>query len=187
MRRMTIGIALAALSAAIAVPALAAPAGAAPSGGAAAKPAATANGAHAAAPAGTARTTADVSTADGAKSRNQPAPEVSTSHLDGTCNYYSNYTGDLCLWYYQSFYGSKADFYYADSNLWNNYFVTPGAGQGRVVANNAESDFNYDRTYTAWVCQGINYTGTCGYIPPWTGGNFVYPTFKNNVESFYWS
>jgi len=112
-------------------------------------------------------------------------PGVSAKHLDGTCNVYSNGDGDLCLWYLRNFVGSRADFFWADSNLNDNRFITPGAGQGQIVGNNSESAWNYDRHLTAQVWTGINNTGTAGIISPNSGGNFVVP-FINNVESFRW-
>jgi hypothetical protein len=110
---------------------------------------------------------------------------VGAAHLDGVCNTYSSGYGDLCLWYLQNYTGSRADFYWADGNLNDNTFITPGAGQGQRVGNNAESDWNYDHILTARVFTGVNYTGVAGDIPPNTGGNFN-STFRNNVESFYW-
>lgn len=187
MRRMTIGLAVAALSAAIAVPALAAPAGAAPSAGAAAKPAAAANAAaHAAAPRGTARTTADAPKAAAARPGSGATVAAYKTHQDGYCNLFPGGTGDLCLWYYQNYSGSVSDFYIGDPYLWDNPFISPGAGQGQTVANNAESDWNYDTIFTAWVCTSTGYTGYCGYIPPWSGGNFNY-IYRNNVESLFWA
>jgi hypothetical protein len=111
---------------------------------------------------------------------------VSTQHLDGSCNLYADGTGDLCMWYLSGFSGSYVDFYFGDDNLWDNVFLSPGAGQGSVVANNAESAWNYDTIYTAWVCDYTYQQGACGYVLPWSGGNFVYPWF-NGVESLHWS
>ncbi|MCK9895321.1 peptidase inhibitor family I36 protein [Frankia sp. AgB32] len=119
-----------------------------------------------------------------ATARNQGGG-VRASHLDGVCNTYSSGYGDLCLWYLQNYTGSHADFYFGDGNLNDNYFNSPGAGQGQRVGNNSESDWNYDRHLTARVFTGVNYTGVAGDIAPYTGGNFN-STFRNNVESFYW-
>jgi hypothetical protein len=154
--------------------ALGQPASAAPSGSAN-----TATGAGVAAPAAAAVAgTSPSRTAKGVGT-------LAALHLDGACNLYSNGDGDFCLWYLAGFVGSKADFFVADSNLNNNTFITAGAGQGQVVGNNAESDFNYDLNLGARVCTGINSTGTCGTVPPNSGGNFN-STYKNNVESFTW-
>jgi hypothetical protein len=186
MRRITIGMALVAVTTVLGLPALAASASAAPAT-AAGKAVAVNDTAGRTAPAATSRAATDVSTSARAGSRAERTSGVSASHLDGTCNhYYSDNTGDLCLWYFQNYSGSKIDFYYGDSNLFNNYFITAGSGQGAVVANNAESDFNYDGIYTAWVCTGTSSSGSCGFISPLTGGNFN-TTYKNNVESFYWA
>jgi hypothetical protein len=105
-----------------------------------------------------------------------------TQHLDGFCN-----VGDLCLWYFSGFQGSTVDFFWADDDLWDNVFLSPGAGQGSVVANNAESAWNYDSVLTAWTCTGTFQTGDCGFILPNSGGDFTSPTFSNNVESIHWS
>ncbi|MEJ3743698.1 hypothetical protein WEI85_10450 [Actinomycetes bacterium KLBMP 9797] len=110
---------------------------------------------------------------------------VSLLHLDGACNQYSDGTGDLCLWWFQNYTGSRADFYFADSNLNDNVFITAGSGQGSPVGNLSESDWNYDLIYGARVCTGINGAGTCGTVPPGSGGNFN-STYRNNVESFTW-
>jgi Peptidase inhibitor family I36 len=105
-----------------------------------------------------------------------------TQHLDGSCN-----SGDLCLWYFAGFQGSTVDFFWGDDNLGDNVFLSPGSGQGAVVANNAESAWNYDPTLTAWTCSGTFQTGDCGHILPNSGGDFIYPTYFNNVESIHWS
>jgi len=110
---------------------------------------------------------------------------ASVNHLDGYCHLYANGTGDVCLYYLSNFVGSLADFYSNDSNLWNNYFLSPGAGQGSVVANNAESVWNRDLIYTAYLCVGTNYTAPCGWVAPGAYGN-LNSTYKNNVESLYW-
>lgn len=108
------------------------------------------------------------------------------AHLDGACNVYSNGTGDLCLWYFVNFGGSKVDFYYNDPDLWNNVFLTAGAGKGAIVANNTESGKNYDSRWTAWGCVNRNYVGPCGWALPGAAGNIT-PFYKNNVESIYWT
>lgn len=103
-----------------------------------------------------------------------------------SCNTYANGTGDMCFWYLTGFQGSRGGFYSNDSNFGDNYFVTPGAGQGTRIANNAESDYNYDNYYTAKVSTSVNYYGYVGSVAPRHGGNFN-PTYKNNVESLYWA
>ncbi len=109
---------------------------------------------------------------------------VVVQHLDGACNQYPNGLGDFCLWYYQGFSGSVADFFTNDCNMSNDLFVSPGAGQGRPVANNAESDWNYDLVHSARIFTDANCTGSFGDIGPGSGGNLT-PTFRNNVEGFY--
>jgi hypothetical protein len=110
---------------------------------------------------------------------------VGAAHVDGVCNLFSNGDGDFCLWYLQNYSGSHADFFFGDTNLNNDRFNSAGAGQGAIVGNNAESDYNYDRRLTAQVYTGTNYTGTFGNVAPNSGGNFT-ATFRNNVESFKW-
>lgn len=117
--------------------------------------------------------------------RNPHAGSV-TALLTKDCYVYSDGTGDLCLWYLPGFSGSRGGVYYNDSNLWDNYFATPGWGQNQTMANNAESAYNYDYYYTSHQYTGVNYTGYHGYISPRNGGNFVWP-FSNNVESVSWS
>ena len=106
---------------------------------------------------------------------------VSVQHLDGVCNQYSSGVGDFCLWYFQNFTGSLADFFVNDCNLNDNFFITAGAGQGQRVGNNAESDWNFDLVFGARVWTGVNCTGTTGVVPQGSGGNFNL-TYKNNVE-----
>jgi hypothetical protein len=108
------------------------------------------------------------------------------AHLDGTCNMYASGTGDLCQWYFSGYSGSRVDYYYADNSFWNDTFLSAGSGQGATVANNAESAYNYDSIWTAWVCTSTNRTGTCGYIRPRSGGNYN-PSWFNNSESLYWT
>jgi hypothetical protein len=110
-------------------------------------------------------------------------------HQDAFCDQFSNGTGDLCLWWgsaARGVFGSMSDFYFADSDLFDNVFLTAGLGQGSTVANNSESTCNRDLIYTAWVYTGVNFTGTSGYVAPGVCGDFT-STFKNNVESLSWS
>ena len=111
-----------------------------------------------------------------------PASPTAKWELDGYCDAYGNY-GELCL-YYTGFSSSLADFYYSDGNLGDNRFVSPGAGQGQVVANNSESAWNRDLVYGWTVYTGAHRTGTPGYIAPGEWGRFT-STFINNVESIY--
>ncbi len=107
-----------------------------------------------------------------------------TGNEDGVCHQYSNGFGDLCLWYYQDITGSLIDLFVNDCNLSDDTFITSGAGQGTTVANNAESDWNYDLVHTARLWTGSNCTGTWGDVSPGTGGN-LNGSFRNNVEGFY--
>jgi len=110
---------------------------------------------------------------------------VGTAAATTSCYSYSNGTGDFCQWYLVNYTQSRGGLYYSDANFWDNYFVTAGWGQGQRIANNAESDYNYDRYLTARVATYTNYQGVLGDVRPRTGGNFT-STFKNNVESFRW-
>ncbi|WP_117212421.1 peptidase inhibitor family I36 protein [Allorhizocola rhizosphaerae] len=116
-----------------------------------------------------------------------PQPAARTGIMgseDGICHQYNNGFGDLCLWYFQDFGGSLIDLFIQDCNLSDDTYITPGGGQGQTVANNAESDWNYDLVHTARLWTGANCTGTWGDVAPGTGGNLS-PTFRNNVEGFY--
>lgn len=96
--------------------------------------------------------------------------------------------GDLGLWYYNSSlgYGSLYDTSHNDNWLFDNHFISSGAGRGQVVANNSEFAWNRDPHTTVIVCTGYNYTGSCGTIAPNAYGNFT-STYENNVESVYWA
>lgn len=109
-----------------------------------------------------------------------------TAAVTRSCYSYSNGTGDLCLWYFQNYSGSRGGVYSSDSNLVDNYFATLGSGQYRSMTNNTESDFNYDYYYRAVVATSPGYYGYRGTINPRTGGNFN-STYVNNVESVYWT
>jgi hypothetical protein len=96
--------------------------------------------------------------------------------------------GDLGLYYFSSNlgYGSLYDTSHNDNWLFDNHFISGGAGQGQVVANNAEFAWNRDPHTTVIVCTGYNYTGSCGVIGPNVYGNFT-STYSNKVESIYWA
>ena len=97
-------------------------------------------------------------------------------------------TGEFVQWYYTGYSGGCEDDYSADTSFFDDYFKSCGfgtSGVGKVVANNAESEYNYDYSYTAFPCTGVNYTGNCAGQPPRTGGNYN-STYKNNAESLYW-
>lgn len=111
---------------------------------------------------------------------------VTAGHLDGACDVYSpGGDGDFCLWFLSNFVGSYADFFFADTNLTDNVFLTPGSGQGAVVGADAESDLNADSNLTARVCTGVGQTGSCNIVPPHGFGNFIAP-WRNGVDSFLW-
>ena len=97
---------------------------------------------------------------------------------DGYCD-----VGDLCL--YSLIYGSGYDTAHNDPNLWDNHFISPGSGRGMVVADNTEAYWNRDPRAYAYICTGINYTGTCGWLPPNSYGG-LNPPLADNVGSVYW-
>lgn len=101
-------------------------------------------------------------------------------HLDGQCD-----PGDLCLWY-GAFEGSVADFYNSDGDLNDNVFLSPGAGQGTVVANNSESARNYDSSWTAWLCTGTSGQGMCVAVRP-NHSVLLSGDIQDGVESIIWS
>jgi hypothetical protein len=111
----------------------------------------------------------------------------STITPTGSCATYRGGTaGDFCLWYFQNYVGSRAGVFDNTPDLRTVRFQTTGSGQGQTVYYNAESDYNYDTLYTAHVCTGLNYTGSCGFVSPRTGGNFT-STYSNKDASVYWS
>lgn len=116
-------------------------------------------------------------------SRHPGMARVGNASQDGSVD-----VGDLGLWYYDSShgYGSAYDTAHNDNWLFNNHFISAGAGQGAVVANNAEYAWNRDPHTTVIVCTGYNYTGSCGTIAPNGYGNLT-ATYRDNVESIYWA
>jgi hypothetical protein len=103
-----------------------------------------------------------------------------------SCYTYTNGTGDFCSWYRANQGQSRAGVYGDDDNLWDNYFVTAGYGQGQTIANNAEYVWNLDGTYTAHPATSTGYYGNYGTVYPNQKGNYT-NTYKNNVESLKWS
>jgi Peptidase inhibitor family I36 len=101
---------------------------------------------------------------------------------DGACD-----VGDLCLYYLYSGqgYGSGYDTAHNDQTLFNNHFITSGSGQYGVAANNARAYWNRDPNAYAYVCTGVNYTGTCGWLAPNAYGN-LNSAYADNTESVYW-
>lgn len=180
MKRLLAGLGTLAIGGALAL-ALAVPASAAPAvkSGSAANSAATRP-----VPAGAVKVgSAAATTPRSARTAGGIGTGVASNHLDGACDMLSNGDGDFCLWFFSNFVGSYADFFFSDFNLFDNVFLTPGAGQGAVVGADAESDLNADANLTAVVCTGTGQTGTCGVVPPRTFGNFVAP-WRNGVASF---
>ncbi|MGF7234168.1 MAG: peptidase inhibitor family I36 protein [Frankia sp.] len=119
-----------------------------------------------------------------AVARRAPASVVSTA---GSCaTYRAGTAGDFCLWYYQNYVGSRVGVFDNTPDLRPVHFQTTGSGSGQSAYRNVESDYNYDTLYTAHVCTGLNYTGSCGYVSPRSGGNFS-STYSNKDASIYWT
>jgi hypothetical protein len=112
----------------------------------------------------------------------QPGSVGTYDNQDGACNSLANGDGDFCYWFSTNFVGSLSDFFFSDSNLGNNTYLTPGLGLGQVVANSSESALNADSNLSVLVFTGANFSGTSGLVRPRTFGNFN-STFTNNVES----
>jgi len=107
---------------------------------------------------------------------------VTLANQDGACNSLANGDGDFCYWFSTNFVGSMSDFFFSDTNLNNNFFLTPGLGLGEVVANNSESALNADSNLGVFVFTGTGFSGASGFVQPRQFGNFN-TTFANNVES----
>src|SRR4051794_24407136 len=100
---------------------------------------------------------------------------------DGACD-----VGDVCLYYFSNFAGSRYDTAHNDANLFNNRFITAGSGQGATVGNNAMSVWNRDPNTTVYLCTGLNSTGSCGYVLPGDFGNLS-STYSNRSQSITWA
>jgi hypothetical protein len=111
----------------------------------------------------------------------EPARAAPQAIRDGGCD-----EGDACLWYLSDFKGSEYDVSHNEPNLVNNRFISAGLGQLHQVGNDANTVWNQDGAVALVVCTGPNSTGTCGTVPPFTGGTLT-PTYINNVESIYWA
>lgn len=97
----------------------------------------------------------------GAAVRNAPGGP-SAAHLDGLCQTGPG-VGDLCVFTGVNFTGALGDFFFATA-VWPAPFF-----------NGDFSAFNADTLDTAWICNGVNFTGTCLFLAPFTGGNAVTP------------
>jgi hypothetical protein len=166
--RVKIGLCLLSLASALSL-ALVQPAGAAPSGTA---PTATSGAKPALVPAQGHPTVANL----------KPGTVTPLANQDGACNMFSNGDGDICFWWAANFVGSLSDFFFNDSDLRDNLYLTPGLGLGEVVADNSESALNADCNLSVLVFTGVGFSGTAGIINPRQFGNFN-STFKDNVAS----
>jgi hypothetical protein len=93
---------------------------------------------------------------------------------DGWCD-----IGELCLWYSPNYSGSVIDFYAADREHLDDRFISWGAGQGRVVANNAASAINLDQDFWARISNKPRCSGPENFhIPP--GGRAPNLLFMRN-------
>jgi hypothetical protein len=101
---------------------------------------------------------------------------------DGACD-----VGDLCLYYYYNYqgWGSGYDTAHNDQNLFNNHFIFTGSGQGSVVGSNARAYWNRDPHTYAYVCTGLNSTGSCGWLAPNAYGN-LNATYADRSQSLFW-
>lgn len=106
------------------------------------------------------------------------AMPASAANKDGSMDY-----NEFALFYDDGNRGSWTDFFYDESFLSNDRFITPGSGQGQVVDNNAESYFNFDNV-NWYVYTGAEAKGTEGWIPRDRLGDFS-GNFVNQVSSIY--
>jgi hypothetical protein len=166
--RVKIGLCLLSVASALTL-ALATPAGAAPSGAA---PTATSGTQPALAPAKGHPAVANV----------KPGTVTPNADHDGACNTLANGDGDFCYWFGANFVGSMNDFFFSDTDLRNNLYLTPGLGLGEAVADNSESALNADSNLSVLVFTGVGFSGTAGVVNPRQFGNFN-STFVNNVAS----
>jgi hypothetical protein len=112
----------------------------------------------------------------------KPGTVLPNLNQDGACNSLANGDGDFCYWFSTNFVGSLSDFFFSDTNLNNNMYLTPGLGLGDVVGNDSESALNADSNLSVLVFTGLSFSGTFGVVNPRQFGNFN-ATFVNNVES----
>lgn len=105
---------------------------------------------------------------------------------DGKCD-----VGEFCLFYnsIERGLGSVHDFPWQMGYLGDSFFISPGAGQGRSVDNDAAAYWNRtDQTVFVYNRDRFetlngNYNGRFGWIPPGRKGNFS-AGYKNQVSSF---
>lgn len=100
---------------------------------------------------------------------------------DGICD-----PGEFCLYYNSSKYnfGSLHDYQADDPYLFDDTFISPGRGQGQIVANNAAAYWNRSPG-TVYVYTLGQFGGTVGSIPPGLPRRDFSLGYKNNVESFW--
>ena len=129
------------------------------------------------------RALADAKPTSNASSGGPQAPDAKAAAItnwDGTCH-----VDDFCTYYNSSShgYGSMHDWWYVDQKeLYNNRFLSKGAGKGQRVRNNSAYVYN-GSNLCVFVYTGRNYTGKIGVIQPFSEGNLS-RDFKNNIESF---
>jgi hypothetical protein len=102
-----------------------------------------------------------------AASASSASPAASTSCPDN----------DFCLYYENAFSGSHNIMTGSTNSLANYLFTSPGAGQGQIIKNNAESAVNHtSHTVIVWTTDGTH----VDVFPPGGKGDLTYT--KNNLN-----
>lgn len=108
---------------------------------------------------------------------------ASAASGNGVCE--SGYgSGELCLYYNSNLQGSMRDFFYEVRDFAGYRYLTPGAGQGQYVKNNAASAWNRDTLDTARIFYNRNFMGPADDVRPGTWRNLG--DTKNDNASFTW-
>ena len=82
------------------------------------------------------------------------APSAAAAEHDSVCNSF-----EICFYYNSNLGGAKHDYRYRISNFAGYNFLSPGAGAGQPVKNNAASARNYDGYFTARVYFNSGWSG----------------------------
>jgi hypothetical protein len=78
---------------------------------------------------------------------------------------------EVCFYYHTNRQGSVADFHAdlpSDSNLSDNKFISPGAGQGQTVDNNAQSVCNWNPDEAVYLAVDAFFRGGGLILPRYT-------------------
>lgn len=100
--------------------------------------------------------------------------------FNGVCELF-----ELCEFHLNNFQGSGIDFPVisgGDPTYIDNFFVSPGDGNGQRVDNNARSLYNADPYFYVYGCIDQNFQGMCAFQPPLSGGDLL-PDYFLNLES----